>query len=257
MIERRDGGQEADLVLGERARLARMDVEDTERLVAAADRHAEAADDAEPLQRRMGLEARLRRHVLDDRRLAGTQAEPRVRALARPRRGTYRLRRWAARRPPPGQHCSASSSSRTPPRSTPSVAVAVVTASRHELAQVMALEGEAPELRDRGLLPRAAGDLLLGAGPLGDVADDDERRLDGVVVRADGQRLDRERQSLADELEGPRLPVQGGLVVLRATARAPRRGPRRARSPRPRNMLSSSHVSCLIIAPSAIRIRRS
>ena len=50
--QRRDRGEERDLVLGERARLAGVDVEDPERLVVALDRDAEAADDAELEQRR-------------------------------------------------------------------------------------------------------------------------------------------------------------------------------------------------------------
>ena len=47
-----------------------------------------------------------------------------------------------------------------------------------QLAQVVALEREAAERRDRVLLAGAARELLRGVGALGDVAGDDEQRLD-------------------------------------------------------------------------------
>ena len=50
--QRRDRGQELDLVLGEPARLVCMDVQDPERPVLALDRDAEAADHAELEHRR-------------------------------------------------------------------------------------------------------------------------------------------------------------------------------------------------------------
>ena len=129
--QRRDRGEERDLVLGEDARLARVDVEHPERLVVALDRDAEAADDAELEQRRRRREARLGRQVLDDRRLAGAQhvCAPALRsgrAGSRARRagpsGTPTVATGLSRSP-------ASSSSSTRPISTPSVAAAVRTAS--------------------------------------------------------------------------------------------------------------------------------
>ena len=95
-----------------------------------------------------------------------------------------------------------------PPPSTPSVLVAVVTASAISAAQVVGLEREAAELCDGLLLARVARDLLLGAGPLRDVAGDDEHGLDGVVLAAHGDRLDGERQPLAEEVEATALALQ-------------------------------------------------
>ena len=53
-----------------------------------------------------------------------------------------------------------------------------------------------------------ARDLLLGLGPVRDIAGDDEHGFDGVVVVAHGDRLDGEGQPFAEEVEATPLAQQ-------------------------------------------------
>jgi hypothetical protein len=69
---------------------------------------------------------------------------------------------------------------------------------------------------DGALLVGAARELLRGVGGLGDVAGDDQQRLDGAVGGMHRHGLDGEREPVAHELEGTPLARQPGPVVLQA-----------------------------------------
>jgi hypothetical protein len=82
----------------------------------------------------------------------------------------------------------------------------------HQRREVVGPEREAAELCDGLLLARVARDLLLGAGPLCDVAGDDEHGFHTFVFATHGDRLDGERQSLAEEVEATALALKCGAV---------------------------------------------
>ena len=210
--QRGDRAQERHLVVGERAPAPRPHVQDTERLAVAADRDAHAADDAHLQEERRRLEAGLRGHVVDDGRLLVAERVAGVRALAHGELVGADHAIGKADAGDDGQRLSVFAELEDAP------AVDAQRGGRgrdrlgHQQAEVASLEGEAAELGDCLLVAGVTGDLLCGVGQLRDVARDDEHRLHGVVIPAHGNRLNRERQAFAQELEAAALAVQRGAI---------------------------------------------